>query len=273
MKKTLCIVLAIVLLSAFLGGCIYDIAPGEELILAAIPYNVETVSGPEDLDFCAEQGFFLVAFTPYYEVDGIYYRWYRDGQPLGGRSDEWWCPDIEDGPGCAVFYPPLPAGLDPDDPVLPGPLFTPGTYAIELFEGLETNEVLLRLSVVVPSCSPGARRADVSVTIYGGWDGIPVQAWVGGTEQETLYTARDASGEAAVLWTFYPPAGGWNVSVAPQTPPGKDPERWQYKLLRIEGPTPGVADNEPASADVSVIPGGQYRLFFQLLDMGPGAGE
>ncbi len=265
MKKTLCIVVAIVLLSTFLGGCVYDIDPETLLGLMAVPYNI--LEGGLDADpglSCAEQGFFLIAGNGYGEIDAhYYYRWYRDGEPLGPRSDEWFMDR-------AVFYPPLAEDLDLEDPEFPGPLFTPGTYAIEFFEGPETTEVLLRLSVVVPSCSC-SRRADVSVTVYGGWDGIPVQAWVGGTEQETLYTAHDASGEAAVLWTLYPPAGeAFNVSVAPQTPPGKDPARWQYRLVRIEGPTPGEVNNEPKSADVPVSAGSQYRLYFQLLDMGPG---
>ena len=115
---------------------------------------------------------------------------------------------------------------------------------------------------------------DVSVVIYGGWDGIPVKAWVGGTEQGTLYTARDASGDAAVLWTFYPPAGqAWSLSVAPQTPPGKDPARWQYRLLRIEGPTAGQVIDHPSGAGTTITAGGQYKLFFQLLDTGPLAGQ
>src|SRR5690606_7697826 len=99
----------------------------------------------------------------------------------------------------------------------------------------ESNvSVVTECGVAPPPSAKLSTRADVAVVIYGGWDGIPVNAYVGGAAQETMYTARDANGDAAVLWTFYPPARGWNVSVAPQTPPGKDPAEWTYELLRIE---------------------------------------
>jgi len=112
-------------------------------------------------------------------------------------------------------------------------------------------------------------RADVAVVIYGGWNGIPVKAWVGGTEQQTLYTALDSFGQPQVLWTFYPPENtSWSVSVEPQTPEGKDPARWQYKLLRIESPSQGTVNNNPGSATVSITRCNQYVFYFQLMDMG-----
>jgi uncharacterized repeat protein (TIGR01451 family) len=112
-------------------------------------------------------------------------------------------------------------------------------------------------------------RSDVAVVIYGGWNGIPVKAWVGGTEQQTLYTAVDSFGEQQVMWTFYPPENtSWSVSVQPQTPEGKDPARWQYKLLRIESPSQGTVNNNPSSASVSITRCNQYVIYFQLVDLG-----
>ncbi|HOR01462.1 MAG TPA: hypothetical protein PLJ35_21835 [Anaerolineae bacterium] len=121
----------------------------------------------------------------------------------------------------------------------------------------------------IPSASeepPICVRADVAVVIYGGWDGIAVNAYVGGTKQETLYTARDAFGEAAVLWTFYPPDSGWSVSVAPATPPGKDPQRWRYKLVRIEPDGDDAEDS--AGAGATIYPCSEHVFYFQLVDTG-----
>ncbi len=118
--------------------------------------------------------------------------------------------------------------------------------------------------VIDSSCT----RADVAVVIYGGWDGIPVNAYVGGTAQETLYTARDASGHAAVLWTFYPPAGGWPVSVAPQLPAGLDPARWQYKLVAIRSGPFGPTNYSPGSASATISPCSERVFYFQLVDTG-----
>ncbi len=111
-------------------------------------------------------------------------------------------------------------------------------------------------------------RSDVAAVIYGGWDGIPVKAYVGGTEQQTLYTARDAFGNPAVLWTFYPPASGWDVSVAPQTPPGLDPARWQYKLVAVGVGRPAKMDYDPESAGARIYRCSEKVFYFQLIDTG-----
>jgi uncharacterized repeat protein (TIGR01451 family) len=112
-------------------------------------------------------------------------------------------------------------------------------------------------------------RADVAVVLFGGWNGIPVKAWVGGTEQETLTSAVDAFGQQQVMWTFYPPEGtSWNVSVQPQTPEGFDPARWQYELVRIESPSLGTENNHPSSPTLSIRRCNQYVLYFQLVDRG-----
>ena len=112
-------------------------------------------------------------------------------------------------------------------------------------------------------------RSDVAVVVFGGWNDIPVKAWVGGTEQETLYTALDAFGQQQVMWTFYPPENtSWDVTVQPQTPEGKDPARWQYQLVRIESPSLGTENNSPSSASVSIRRCNQYVLYFQLMDNG-----
>ncbi len=112
----------------------------------------------------------------------------------------------------------------------------------------------------------GLGRCDVSVVIYGGWDGIPVRAWAGGVEMETQYTAQDAHGEAAVHWTFFPMFELYEVAIAPDTPPGLDPERWQYKLVRVEAPSVGLVLEEPEGGFLPVYWGAQYLCFFQLID-------
>lgn len=84
-------------------------------------------------------------------------------------------------------------------------------------------------------------RADVSVVVFGGWGGMPVQAWVGGTAQPTLYTAPNDEGDAAVLFSFWPPAAtSWVVSVAPGLPAGLDPAFWELKLVGIRRGRPGA---------------------------------
>ncbi|MHB1294972.1 MAG: proprotein convertase P-domain-containing protein [Anaerolineae bacterium] len=99
-------------------------------------------------------------------------------------------------------------------------------------------------------------RADVAVILYGAWGGTPVDAYVGGTRQTTLYTAPDGFGRQAVRWTFYPPAGtSWDVSVAPQLPAGLDPARWQYELV-----------GSSTSSSVSVSRCSQHVLTYQLVD-------
>jgi hypothetical protein len=113
-------------------------------------------------------------------------------------------------------------------------------------------------------------RTDVSVVIYGGWDGIPVMAWVGGTEQPTLHTSG-GPGQAAVTWTFYPPEGaGWLVQVAPQAPPAQDNGRWHYRLLRLEIETPQTGlrvINDPAN-QVQIQRCSRYVFYYQLVDSG-----
>lgn len=118
-----------------------------------------------------------------------------------------------------------------------------------------------------PTPPPARARADVAAVIYGGWEGIPVKAYVGGTEQETLYTAHDAFGRQTVLWTFYPPANAsWQVLVAPQLPAGLDPARWQYRLVYIESNKLGVKD--PTSATASIWRCSEHIFHFQLVDTG-----
>ncbi|MFO7698290.1 MAG: hypothetical protein R6X16_14205 [Anaerolineae bacterium] len=116
---------------------------------------------------------------------------------------------------------------------------------------------------------PTSPRADVGVVIYGGWGGMPVQAWVGGTAQPTLYTAPNDEGEASVLFTFWPPEDtSWKVSVAPELPAGLDPALWEFKLVGIRrGTTRGEA---PASGDVTIARGSQIVLYYQMLSVAGG---
>ncbi len=103
---------------------------------------------------------------------------------------------------------------------------------------------------------PPCPRPDVSVIVNGGWAGIAVKAWVGGTEQPTQHTALDSSGRPAVLWTFYPSEGEtWSVRVEPQLPAGFDPAAWKF---------------EPTSKTVSVKTCRPEQVSFQLVNTQPG---
>ena len=105
-----------------------------------------------------------------------------------------------------------------------------------------------------PTPVPACTRANVIVRIYGGWAGIPVKCWVGGTEQPTQSTGVDSSGAAAVHWTFDVPAGAtWSVRVEPQLPSGLDPARWGYNQ---------------SSATVSIQGCRDAEATFQLIDHG-----
>ena len=102
----------------------------------------------------------------------------------------------------------------------------------------------------VPACT----RANVIVRIYGGWGGIPVRCWVGGTEQPAQTASVDSSGAAAAHWTFDVPAGAtWSVRVEPQLPAGLDPARWGYNT---------------SSATVSIRGCQDATATFQLIDRG-----
>jgi hypothetical protein len=166
----------------------------------------------------------------------------------------------------------------------------PGTYWVELWapemleptpppNGQQESDVgirqLVKVSesnhVVVLACEESiCERSDVSAVIYGGWDGIPVSAWVGGTAQPTLLTEHDAQGLPAVLWTFYPPvAGEWSVSVSPHLPTGLDPARWEYRLIRIASHDGKSTISDPAAASVKISPCCGWKFYFQLVDKGP----
>jgi len=113
---------------------------------------------------------------------------------------------------------------------------------------------------------PTSPRADVAVIIYGGWSGIPVSAWVGGTLQPVLTTAPNHEGYPAVLFTFWPPAGTmWQVSVSPSLPAGLDPERWEYELLWVETPS---GFSKPTGGSIAIMQGSHYVLHYQLIDKG-----
>ena len=117
-----------------------------------------------------------------------------------------------------------------------------------------------------PTPVPPCVRTDVSVIIYGAWGNTPVKAWVGGTEQSTLYTAANSQGEQQVMWTFYPPENGtWTVNVAAELPAGANADEWSYKLIRIESPTEGWTNNSPAAASVNISRCQQYVIYLQLV--------
>jgi len=113
----------------------------------------------------------------------------------------------------------------------------------------------------------GNPRADVAVVIYGGWSGMPVQAWVGGTPQPVQYTAPDASGEAATLFTFWPaPGEAWPLTIAPQLPAELDPTRWEIRPVGIS--RRGVWREASDWTGLTVTGGAEIVLYFQLIDRG-----
>lgn len=128
-----------------------------------------------------------------------------------------------------------------------------------------------------PTTTPGraaCTRADVAVVVYGAWGGTPVEAFVGGTKQTTLYTASDSQGRQAVLWTFYPPAGkSWEVAVAPQLPAGLDPDRWEYVLLGAESRGANGGWSEASASTVHATRCSAHVLTYQLVDRGVESGN
>ena len=107
-------------------------------------------------------------------------------------------------------------------------------------------------------------RTDVSVIVYGGWDGMVARAWVGGTAQPELITAVNAFGDAQAMWTFYPD-GTWPVVVSVDLPAGLDPDVWELQLIRVTSPTMGWANEEPVAAAASIVGGHQYQFVYQLV--------
>jgi len=107
-------------------------------------------------------------------------------------------------------------------------------------------------------------RTDVSVIVYGGWDGMVARAWVGGTAQPELITAVNAFGDAQAMWTFYPD-GTWPVAVSVDLPAGLDPDHWELQLIRVTSPTMGWANEEPGAAAASIVGGHQYQFVYQLV--------
>ncbi|MHB1293553.1 MAG: hypothetical protein ACYC4R_01020 [Anaerolineae bacterium] len=116
---------------------------------------------------------------------------------------------------------------------------------------------------------PSPQRTDVSVIVYGGWNGLPVDAWVGGTAQPRMTTAINGYGEQQAMWSFWPePGASWQVSTQPALPAGLDPAQWEYRLVRVDCPTMGWSSNSPGSASVQILPGQQYVVTYQLVHKG-----
>ncbi|MHB0857285.1 MAG: hypothetical protein ACYC5M_06915 [Anaerolineae bacterium] len=116
---------------------------------------------------------------------------------------------------------------------------------------------------------PTPQRADVSVIVYGGWDGLPVDAWVGGTAQPRMATAINAFGEQQAMWSVWPdPGESWQVSTQPVLPAGLDPDEWEYRLIRTACPTMGWSNESPGSGVLQILPGQQYIVTYQLFHKG-----
>jgi uncharacterized repeat protein (TIGR01451 family) len=98
-------------------------------------------------------------------------------------------------------------------------------------------------------------RSDVTVIIYGGWNGIAVNAVAAGADQPTQYTQLNAFGQPQAMWTFWPEEGSkWTVTVAPQLPADLDPARWELKAL--------------SSATVTFGRCEARTVYYQLIDKG-----
>ncbi len=203
MKKTLRIAAIVALLGLFLVSC-------EELPqLVVIPAGAKLCGGGVELAVILEPPPMPLASSqePPVVVLPLEIQWYKDAQPIEGANWITYTATTQGVYSYTITICSLPAngravrGLTPVRPQLSGEC---PTFA--------------SLPAVVGPCTD---RADVSAIVYGGWNGIPVQAWVGGAAQPTMYTELDGSGRAAVLWTLYPPGdGSWKVSVAPQLPAG-----------------------------------------------------
>ena len=107
-------------------------------------------------------------------------------------------------------------------------------------------------------------RTDVSVIVYGGWNGMVARCWVGGTQQPELITAVNSFGDAQAMWTLYP-TGTWPVAVNVDLPAGLDPDHWEMRLVRISSPTMGWSNDAPGAAASSIIAGQQYQFVYQLV--------
>ncbi len=119
-------------------------------------------------------------------------------------------------------------------------------------------------NIRLAQATAASTRTDVSVIVYGGWNDIPARLWVGGTEQETLYTAVNSFGDAQAMWTLYP-TGAWPVTVDVQLPAGLDPDQWELKLIRVSSPTLGWSNDEPGAAAATIVAGQQYQFVYQLM--------
>jgi len=161
-------------------------------------------------------------------------------------------------------------------PVEPDTGLLLGTVDLSAFAG---QDVRIIFEWTVPNCirtmasvqldnirliEGSSGRADVSVIIYGGWNDIAAHAWVGGTPQETRYTAVNSFGDAQAMWTFYP-EGVWPVTVDVDLPAGLDPEVWALVLLRITSPTDDWTLDDPAAATFSIVGNEQYNVVYQLV--------
>jgi len=120
----------------------------------------------------------------------------------------------------------------------------------------------------IPSAN-ASPRADVAAVIYGGWSGMPVQASVGGTAQPVQYTAPDASGEAATLFTFWPgETDAWQVAVTPQLPAELDPEEWEIVLVGVR--QGGIWSEASGASSITIQRGSQIVFYYQLMHKSAG---
>ncbi len=138
-----------------------------------------------------------------------------------------------------------------------------GDFTVQLFQGTGPDSNLkwhLKDTCKGEGCEKDEKkeeeactRADVSAIVFGVQNGVAVNATVGGTPQPTLFTALDAFGRPAVLWTFFPPPGEtWTVVVTPQLPAGLSPEEWRF---------------EPTSRTVEIQACSQHQVTFQLINI------
>ncbi len=170
--------------------------------------------------------------------------------------------------GLALFYLTamlvlMPAMVSADEPVVCSNCSLSAESIVETDTGalLAENQTSIKDALA----SDNTTRSDVSVVIWGGWEGMAVRFWVEDQELETLYTAANVDGEQQVMWTVYPPSGDYySVCVEPLFAEGLDSSQWNYRLVCLEGGSAAYSANGHDSAGCMIPSSSQTIFYFQL---------
>jgi hypothetical protein len=104
------------------------------------------------------------------------------------------------------------------------------------------------------------------VIIEGGLDGTPVDAWIGGTHQPTLYSAVDGQNpqDSSVHWSFQNQEGA-QYRVKAGRPAGKDEHWFYWHWIDMKRGIYEVSDEATGFLN------GEQEVHFQLIcDQDPG---